>query len=203
MNAYVGELSTSYDPSDIAEAATKHYSPVIDNEAWGFAIRAVATESRSNALTMAASRFAGSVLLVCAAALWAAPGVAAGPEFVAMKLGATVAFVLLGGSLFWRGRGETGAETQVDTARGQFRFGGRTLKGAFKNRGMVEFDQVDSLYLAPREGNVPACLYLRLSDKSQAVALAEGPTASMEILKKRIEMDMSIRKGAGMDILGV
>ncbi|MGH1367322.1 MAG: hypothetical protein ACRBCL_01805 [Maritimibacter sp.] len=191
MNAYVGEIATTFDEPALVQAGSPRSGPVILAEPWGYTVRNMTLDSPTQIVTLAAARFFGVILMIASVGLWVAPGVATGLEFAAMKLGASVAFVLLGGALFWRGRDEGGLDVQVDTSRGEFRLGTRNAKGQFVSRGMIPFGEVSSLYLAPETDENAAGLYLRMREGKRGVEIAQGGEPALSVLEKRIEMDLA------------
>lgn len=196
MNAYVGEIATNFDAMGGAKPGirTRTNGPIVRSEDWGYALQAKDETGAGGIIALAFARFVGVILLICAVGLWIAPGALTGVEFLTMKLGASVLFVLLGGAMFWKGRDDGVPEVQVDTSRKVVRFGSRSRKGDYEDMATVPFERASSVHLSEDEDG-EALLFIKVKDVTRGLQLAIGDPAVLSVLKKRVEADLAAAKG--------
>lgn len=185
-------MSASAAEFDLRQSARRDkHSLAVDTAPWGYSIRDGATDSLTGKLVASSGRFVGAILLMAAAGLWVMPDALLTPEVLSMKLGAMVMFTILGGYIFWVGRTCTPGEFQVDTTLGEVRVGTRSVNGVFRERGVLSFDEISSVFLLrSKEQRNAARLFLRVGSGDDALEIATGRQAELERLRDRITRDL-------------
>lgn len=90
-------------------------------------------------------RLGGAALVLAAAGLWLAPGVAADAELALMKLGASLFLAALGVVLLLAGRRSGVDEVQIDTIQREIRIVTRGIDGIARLRGRYRFCDICDL----------------------------------------------------------
>jgi hypothetical protein len=169
----------------------ERHTLAVDPAPWGYIIRDAATKSLTGWLVASGGRFCGAILLMAAAGLWVMPDALLTPEVLGMKLGAMVMFTILGGYMIWAGRTCTPGEYQVDTLRREIRFGARALKGGFREKGQLPFDDITSVFLLrSKQQRHTTRLFLRVGTSREALEIATGNQHDLERLRDRMIRDL-------------
>lgn len=166
--------------------------PLIETNVWGYAIRDGRCAFGTRAVIAAVGRFIGAILLMASVGLWILPDSIYGAELFAMKLGAMVMFTVLGGYLVWAGSTPGHLEYHVDTHRRELRIGRRDIRGGFRQKCQLSFDDVASVYmLRSKEHRSSTRLYLRLAGSDGALEIAAGPEPALDNLRDRLTRDLT------------
>ncbi len=185
MSASAAEFDTS------PTARRDKHGLAVDTTPWGYIIRDASTRSITGSAVASSGRFFGAILLMAAAGLWVLPDAVLTPEVLGMKLGAMVMFTILGGYILWAGRTCTPGEYQVDTLRGEVRFGSRALKGRFREKGVLPFADITSVFLLrSKEQRHTTRLFLRVGEGREALEIATGNQDKLERLRDRLIRDL-------------
>lgn len=172
-------------------ARRDRHALAVDTTPWGYSIRDAATNSLTGKLVASSGRFVGAILLMAAAGLWVMPDALLTPEVLGMKLGAMVMFTILGGYVFWVGRTCTPGEFQIDTTLNELRVGTRAVTGAFREKGVLTFDEISSVFLLRSKQQRNATrLFLRVGPGDDALEIATGRQDELERLRDRITRDL-------------
>ncbi|TYB81288.1 hypothetical protein [Maritimibacter fusiformis] len=185
-------MSASAAEFDLRPSARRDkHALAVDNTHWGYSIRDAATKSVTGMLVASSGRFIGAILLMAAAGLWIMPDALLTPEVLGMKLGAMVMFTILGGYIFWVGRTCTPGEFQFDTTRNEVRIGTRAVNGAFREKGVLNFGDISSVFLLrSKEQRNATRLFLRVGTGNDALEIATGKQDELERLRDRITRDL-------------
>ncbi len=178
--------------------AERDLGPALDPTYWGYVIRAGKPQRKLGQVYEAASKFLGAILVLAGAGLWVMPEALYSSDVIAMKIGTTVIFLILGSVLVWTARVGFNDELQVDLVRSELRLGQRNTNGDFRLKVIHKFSDIRSVYLLrSKAADLPTRLFLRVQDGQLGLEVASGCEDVLTPLKDRLTEDLSAVHGVG------
>jgi len=156
---------------------------------WGYILREADGAVGGVALAEAALRFLGLILVVSAYAQWLLPAALFPAGDVSGRIGLSAVLAVGGAAVYLVANRGFRPETQVDTAKREFRFARRNGQGIARIQRRLPFDAVESAFVRRRDGGAGE-LCLRLAGVEAQVHVATGAERDLEVLHLRLCRDL-------------
>ncbi|MEL7106294.1 MAG: hypothetical protein AAGM21_10265 [Pseudomonadota bacterium] len=155
---------------------------------WGYILSSQRATAGGSAMSEAAMRFFGIVLVMTAYAIWLVPAGLIPGEPLQLKAALAVVLALGGATLYFLSSRALVQETQVDTTAREIRLARRVRDKKTRVTRRIPFSSVQSAYVRRDEGK-PAELHLRLGAQ-ETVHLVSGLERELNLVHGRFCRDL-------------
>lgn len=149
---------------------------------WGYVVAEPSRFIRHQHFVERIAWFSGGLLIALAALQWIGPISQWGWSLIAMKLGLTVCFTIVGFALASFATNGIAGEMQMDLSERELRVATRNRFGDTKVHETVPFEEIESVYMRrAATAGAPGFLCLRRTDGSELVVLRDGDAALKDV----------------------
>lgn len=166
------------------------HAPILRETRWGYVLRGVALSEEAPG-AVAALRFLGLVMVLCAHGQWLLPGFLFGGDALVAKAGLSLVLGLAGGGLYWFAGRRLRTDVHVDLRLRELRFVEVNGRGQAGLRRMVPMAAVQAAYVARTPGSGGAArLLLSLNNRAFPVEVAQGGEDEILAAHRRLAGDL-------------